>query len=103
MGCTRNFKVGKSCQTVCSYKSESAYRKSPYRIGVGQIVSRESGTVYATIQPLKLPPPKPSALMGVDGSGSGLGALDLMVKSDMKKSIVVYVVLGLSTTGCKNA
>jgi hypothetical protein len=102
MNRTRDLKVGKSCQTVCSHKSESAYSESLYSIGVGQKGSRKrgtkSGTVssYATIQPPKLPPPKPSASMGVEGSGSGPRALDVMVKSGVKKSIMVYVVWGLS-------
>ena len=46
------------------------------------------------MQPPKLVPPKPSVSMGVEDSGSGSGALDVMVKCDAKKSIVVYVVRG---------
>ena len=33
--------------------------------------------------------------MGVEGEGSDSGALEVMVKSEAKKSIVVYVVGGL--------
>jgi hypothetical protein len=65
-------------------------------LALGKSVRR---TVYATVQPPKLPPPKPSVSMGVEGSSSGSGALDVMVKSDTKKSIVVYVVRGLN---CEN-
>ena len=39
--------------------------------------------------------------MGPEGSSSCSGALDVMVKSDAKKSIVVYVVWGLSTMRCE--
>ncbi|KAH9985333.1 hypothetical protein BJV77DRAFT_1033048 [Russula vinacea] len=56
------------------------------------------------MQPPNLPPPsKSSASMGVDDSGSGPGALDLIVKSDAKKSIVNYVVWGWSTMMLEDA
>ena len=47
-------------------------------------------TLYATMQP-----PEPCALasMGV-GEGSDSGALEVVVKSEAKKSIVVYVYVG---------
>jgi hypothetical protein len=53
-------------------------------------------TVYATMQPAKMPPPM-SASMGVEaveGSSSSRGALDVMANtgSDAKKSIVMSVV-----------
>ena len=43
------------------------------------------------MQPPKVPPSM-SASMGAEGSRSDSRALDVMVKSDAKKSIVVYVV-----------
>jgi hypothetical protein len=54
-------------------------------------VSRKDGQKqdYATVQQ---PLDPPSASMGVDGEGSSSGVLEVMVKSEAKKSIVVYVV-----------
>ena len=54
------------------------------------------------MQALKLPP-FTSASMGAEGSSSCSGALDVMVKSDAKKSIVVYVVWRLSTMSCEKS
>ena len=50
-------------------------------------------TVYATMQPAKVPPPM-SASIGVEGSSSSRGALGVMANtgSDAKRSIVVSVV-----------
>ena len=60
----------------------------PTLLALGESVQT---TVYATMQPPKVPPSM-SASMGAEGSRSGSRALDVMVKSDAKKSIVVYVV-----------
>jgi hypothetical protein len=51
--------------------------------------------VYAMTQPPPLPwvlLPLAPASIGVEGEGSGSGASEVMVKSEVKKSIVVYVV-----------
>jgi hypothetical protein len=63
------------------------------QISVGRI-SREDRTVYATMQPIE---PPPLVSMGVEGVGSGSGALEVVVKSEAKKSIGVgvYVVCEL--------
>jgi hypothetical protein len=94
MGCAQKLESGKEVVRR-SHKSESAYRKSPYI--TMHWANRFQTTVYATMQPPKLVVPKPSVSMGVEGSGSGSVALDVVVKSDAKKFIVVYVVRGLST------
>ena len=49
-------------------------------------------TVYAMTQP---PEPPPLASMGVEGEGSASEMLEVMVKSEAKESIAVYVVRGL--------
>ena len=93
IGCAQKLEWGKYCSTGHSHKPESAYRKSPYI--TMHWANRFQTTVYETMQPPKLVPPKPSVSMGVEGSGSG--ALDVMVNSGAKKFIVVYVGQGLST------
>jgi hypothetical protein len=40
------------------------------------------------------PEPPPPASMGVEGVGSASGALEVMVKSEVKESIDVYVCVG---------
>jgi hypothetical protein len=54
------------------------------RLALGQ-----SKTVYATMQPAAL---AAAPSMGVEEEGSDSGTVEVMVKSDPKKSIVVYVV-----------
>ena len=49
-------------------------------------------TVYAMTQP---PEPPPLASMGVEGEGSASEMLEVMLKSEVKESIAVYVVRGL--------
>ena len=69
-----------------SLKTLTTSRHTPSALG-----ESVQTTVYATMQPAKTPPPM-SASMGAEGSSSGSGALDVIVKCDAKKSIVVYVV-----------
>jgi len=80
--CGLRTRIRLAFETRCSNKS--AYS------GVGR-KSVKNKTVYATTQP---PQDPPSASTGVEGVGSSSGALEVMVKSEAKESIVVYVVGG---------
>ena len=66
------------------------YRKSSdWALGEYSTTMVKNKTVYATTQP---PEPPPPASMGVDGVVSCSGPLEVRVKSEVKESIVVYVV-----------
>ena len=87
MGCAQGLETEKSFERGCSLTEG-------HQIGNRRIFhddgKKKNKTVYATTQPLgEAPPP---ASMGVEGSDSGSGALEVRVKSEVKKSIVVYVV-----------
>jgi hypothetical protein len=69
---------------------EIAYQKV-IRLSLGEYPATtvKSKTAYATMQPIAVPPP--SVSMGAEGAGSGSGALEVVVKSETKKSIGVGV------------
>jgi hypothetical protein len=77
----------------CAQGSETSRRDNPTRaltkshLGEYRARTVNCKTVYATMQPA--PPLPPSASMGVDGAGPGLGALEVMAKCETKKSIGV--------------
>jgi hypothetical protein len=48
-------------------------------------------TIYVTMQLPEVPTPGPSASIGVEGEGSDSGTLEVKVKNETKKSIVVDV------------
>ena len=87
-GCAQEIRIINELETDVLTKALTVC----YHIGVGRM-SREktvkSKTIYATVQQ---PLDPPSASMGVGGEGSSSGVLEVMVKSEAKKSIVVYVV-----------
>jgi hypothetical protein len=57
---------------------------------LGEYPTIKNKAVYATMQPPVPPTPDPpSASIGVEGGGSDTGTLEVVVKSEAKKSIVV--------------